>query len=130
MQQETSSSSLSPFPYIGKIQGDKPEPAIYVVYSASGTSHRVPATTASEAIKKSGLKDAIRVLRHDPLRQVLLSGDDFSFEDSELVSEEGEAVAAEQTGEAAPAEEAPAEAADNTESPQGEATPPADAEPA
>lgn len=81
IQPEQLGRLLSPVPYILKMQGgDTSAMGVYLLYGAHGKVERVSARTASEAISKSSFGRPIRVLRFDPLSQVLIASEDFNFD--------------------------------------------------
>lgn len=127
MQHDVQMPHFSPQPYIVRMQGDKSMEGIYLVFPASGEAERVNARTASEAIKKSSIKNPIRVLRHNPLGQTLLQDTDFVFEDDDAAVSPAEGVSPAMAAAAlAPADEAPSvagEAAEATPDQQAEAPP-------
>lgn len=79
MQQDVVSNKFTPSPYIHRMKGEAEVMGIYVITNAKGESEKVSAQTASEAIRKTKIKNPVKVLRYNPLRQVLISGDEFHF---------------------------------------------------
>ena len=59
MQQDVHMPHFAPTPYIHKLQGDGSVEGIYFVYPASGEAEKVNAETASEALKKSSIKNPV-----------------------------------------------------------------------
>ena len=131
MPQDPLSSTLAPMPYIHNMQGDKSALGLYMLYSATGQTERVSASTASEAISKASIPSLIRVLRHDLLGKTLLDGEDFNFEAPAVDAEDesAQSAAAEATAESAtPVEDVAAASSESPSEPaseSGDATPPA-----
>jgi len=71
------SGNFSPFPYFSKSTNGKDEANVYLVYSSPSECKRVKAQSAADAMKISGIRKPLKIIRFDPMNQVLLPQSNF-----------------------------------------------------
>ncbi len=77
METQDSTGQFSPFPYFTKSTNQKDEVNSYLVYSNPKECRRVKAQSAAEAIRLSGVQNPLKIVRFDPMNQVLLPQGNF-----------------------------------------------------
>jgi hypothetical protein len=77
METNESSENFSPFPYFTKSTAGKEEANAYLVYSSASECKRVKAQSAAEAMRISGIRKPLKIIRFDPMNQVLLPQSNF-----------------------------------------------------
>lgn len=69
--------SFAPFPYFTKSHSGKDESNCYLIYSSPSECKRIKAVSAAEAMRLSGISKPVKIVRFDPLNQVLLPQGNF-----------------------------------------------------
>ena len=77
METNDSTGQFSPFPYFTKSTSGKDDTNAYLVYSSASECKRVRAQSAAEAIRVSGVSKPLKIVRFDPMNQVLLPQGNF-----------------------------------------------------
>lgn len=70
--EDTDRGRFSPFPYISKTPQGKQEMGSYLVYASAAECKHVKAVSAAEAMRVSGIAQPIKIVRFNPMNQVML----------------------------------------------------------
>lgn len=77
MDKSNADGNFAPFPYFTKGQSGKEEENSYLVYTSTSECKRVKAHSAAAAMRVAGVSKPFKIVRFDPLNQVLLPQGNF-----------------------------------------------------